>query len=216
MKFRRTIYGGDRPITTAQPIQVIGGFNLDTEAISFDPGDVIPAGTLAVYDELTRKVKVLKTGKVKAISSTDAKIVTLEASMFLSPFFRVGDKVLKTVTGTLANAPTITKIDDSTGEYVVTISAEISGLTVGDILVQVVADITTPANAALVCSKPYAMVIENTQVKPNGDETGIDVTIDSGHGSYYARRIPPIPGDMLGEGNVTLKYNPNIKLTNSK
>lgn len=210
-KFGRKTYGGDRPVCTNQPVMVAGGFNLDLSVHSFDAGAIIPAGTLAVYDESSRTVKVLKTGKVKAIGS-DTKEVTLESSMFLKPVFKTGDKVLKTVSGTLENAPSISKIEVTNGEYIITLSDAISGLAVGDVIVQVVADATTPTNAALI-GTPSAVVIVDTEVNESSVETGIDISVDSGNGAWYARRIPAIPAGMVE--NNHLKANPNIKFTQS-
>jgi len=214
MKFGKKTYGGGRPVYTSSPLRVTGGFSLDTTAQGFNAGDIIPAGTLAVYDELTRKVKVLKTGKVKAIDEGDAKIVTLESSMHLRPIFKIGDQVLKTVTGLLASAPSITAITigADNGEYVITLSAAITGLAVGNVIVQVVADATTPTNAALV-GTANAAVIAPVEVNEGTNETGIDVTIDSGAGAWYVRRIPPILGTLM-TGNVLLA-NHNIKFTQS-
>jgi hypothetical protein len=215
MKFGKKTYGGDRPVSTSQPLMVAGGFNLDTVGQGFNAGDIIPAGTLAVYDEINRTVKVIKTGKVKAIA-TDTKVVTLESSRHLKPIFKVGDQVLETVTGELADAPSITAIavGADNGDYVITLSAAITGLAVGDILVQVVADATTPANAALV-GEASALVIASIEVNDAANETGIDVSVNSGIGAWYARRIPAIPADLLSANGTLLKANPNVKLTNS-
>lgn len=212
MKFGKTTYGGDRDVYTSSPLKVIGGFTLDTVTQGFNAGDKIPAGTLAVYDEITRKVLLVKTGKVKAIAA-DPKVVTLESSMHLSPIFKVGDQVLKTVTGLLSAAPSISAIAvNASDEYVITLSAALAGLVVGDIIVQVVADVTTPANAALI-GLANAAVIASVEVNDAANETGIDVTIDSGSGAWYLRRIPAIP-TVLMPGNVLLA-NPNIKYTKS-
>ncbi|MCL4482176.1 MAG: hypothetical protein M1445_06100 [Bacteroidetes bacterium] len=214
MKFGKKTYGGGRPVFTSSPLRFTGGFNLDTTTQGFNAGDIVPAGTLAVYDESTRKVKVLKTGKVKAIDAVDAKIVTLESSMHIRPIFKVGDQVLKTVTGLLSAAPVINSIaiGADNGDYVITLSAVIAGLAVGDVIVQVVADATTPANAALIGSA-NAAVIASVEVNDGVNETGIDITIDSGAGAWYARRILPIPATLM-PGNVLLA-NPNIKFTQS-
>jgi hypothetical protein len=211
MKFGRNTYGGDRPISTQQPIMVTGGFSLDQTVNSFDEGVVIPAGTLVAYDSVTRKAKVHKTAKVSAIDSGDAKIVTLFSDV--KPTFKVGDKVLKAVAGTLANAPVINAISNTSTGYIITLSAAISGLAVGDIIFQTVADATTPTNAGLIASSFQALTIADAEVKASTAETGIDITVDSGAGAFYAKRIPPIPSGFL-TGNV-LKDNHNIKITNS-
>ena len=214
MKFGKKTYGGDRPVFTSSPLKVSGGFNLDTTTQGFNAGDIVPAGTLAVYNELTRKVRVIKTGKVKAIDEGDAKIVTLESDRHLRPIFKVGDKVLVNVTGELDDAPAISAIaiGADNGDYIVTLSAAIAGLAVGDILVQVVADAITPANAALI-GTANAAVIASVEVNDSAHETGIDITIDSGAGAWYVRRIPPILGTLM-TGNVLLS-NHNLKFTQS-
>lgn len=199
------------------PIKVTGGFNLDP-AIKMNEGDVIPMGTLASFNELSpRVVRIQKTAAIKAIDATDAKVLTLKTSKFFRPIFVVGEKVLKEVTGTLVDAPAIIRIEDkSNGDYIITLDKEIPGLAVDDIIVHVIADAETPENAALVVEKPYALTIEDAEANDEESETGVDVTIDSGNGVFYSRRIPPIPASMLGEGGIYLKHNPNIKLTNSK
>lgn len=215
-KFRRTRYGGDRVVCTNTPIMIGGGFNLDPN-ITIMQGQTIPKGILASFDELKRVVKIQKTARVKAISAVDAKIVTLECDRFLEPIFVVGEKVLKTVSGTYEAAPSIVKIEHKSGElYIVTLSDAIAGLAVADTIVHVIAN--TSNDAALVVPKPYALIIEESEESDGADddEIGVDVTINSGNGSFFLRRIPPIPTAMLGEGNICLKYNSNITFTNSK
>lgn len=216
-KFKRKSYCGGGTVFTAPPVKVTGGFNLDP-SIKMNEGDVIPEGTLASFNEVdNRVVKIQKTAIIKAINANDAKVLTLKTSKFFRPIFVVGEKVLKEVAGTLADAPAIVRISNKLdGEYVITLDKEIPGLTVNDIIVHVVADALTPENAALAVPKPYSLTIEDAEANDEESETGVDVTIDSGNGAFYRRRIPPIPADMLGEGGIYLKYNPNIKLTNSK
>lgn len=212
MNFGRKSYGGDRPITTQQPILVTGGFNLDQTANSFTEGTIIPAGTLVAFDSATRLAKCHKTAKVLLIDVGDAKIVTL-VSDFVKPTFKVGDQVLKAVSGTLANAPVINAISDTSAGYVVTLSAAISGLAVGDIIFQTIADSGTPTNAGLIATSFQALTIAHAEVKASGMQTGIDITLDSGAGAFYLNRIPPIPSGFL-TGNV-LKDNHNVKFTSS-
>lgn len=215
MKFGRQTYGGDRPIATAQPIMTEGGYNLDQSANSFDEGVIIPAGSLVAFDEAARTAKVLKAARVTAIDGSDAKIVTLESDQFIKPTFKVGESVLKTVSGTsnFADAPTITAIDKSNGGFKVTLSAEISGLAVGDAIFQVISNGASTPKAVFIATSFQGMVIADSEVKASGSETSIDVTLDSGVGSFYAHRIPPIYSGHI-TGNV-LKDNHNIKLTNS-
>ena len=212
MKFIKKEFGGARPIINGTPaIGVSGGFNLDRSKVSFSAGSIIPGGSLAQYDELTRTVTVQKASRVKAISAQDAKIVTLDTE-FIPACFVTGDKVLKTVSGTFAAAPSITKIEDGAGGYVITLSAAIAGLSVGDALYEV---IDSGGNAALAVSAPQGLTLPSgvlgTEV--GQFDTGVDVTADTKGYMFYKRRIPPIPDQFLS--GITLKTNPNVLFTES-
>lgn len=137
MKTHKKSFAGTRPVFTVAPVVEIGGFTVDKTKQNLVVGDVIPEGTLVLHDEVTRKVLLVKTGKVKSISQTDTKIVTLESNDFMNPNFAVGDKVAKVAGGALASAITISKIEDGDNGYVVTLSSAISGLAVGDIIGEV-------------------------------------------------------------------------------
>ena len=58
-----------RPIFTGSPSIVQGGFNLDVENQHFAVGDTVPAGTLAIKDEVKRTVQVIKTAKVVEVDA---------------------------------------------------------------------------------------------------------------------------------------------------
>ena len=150
MKRTKISFVGEKPIFTGSPQIVPGGFNLDREKQRFSVGDIIPAGTLAIFDEVTRKVQIVKTAKVKAIGTKDKKVITLYSNGYCSPCFSVGDKLLqaKSVSGTFEDAPSIVSIEKpgvSNAPYVITLSAEISGLAVDDVLVEVVESSTNAA-----------------------------------------------------------------------
>ena len=63
MKRKTASFTGMRPIFTGSPSIVQGGFNLDVENQHFAVGDTVPAGTLAIKDEVKRTVQVIKTDK---------------------------------------------------------------------------------------------------------------------------------------------------------
>ena len=92
MKGTKASFVGSRPIFTGSPTIVPGGFNLDKASQNFRVGDVIPAGTLAIYDEQKRTVKVVKTAKVLSVKGTT---VTLYVDEFYEPIFCEGDRVAK-------------------------------------------------------------------------------------------------------------------------
>lgn len=218
MKRKTASFSGMRPIFTGSPSIVQGGFNLDVDGQKFRVGDVIPAGTLAIFDETTRKVQVIKTAKVVEVDTTDAKKVTLYVDEFYAPCFAVGESVLKAgaISGALASAPTITAIDngsclDNTGSVcVVTLSAAISGLAAGDVLVEVVAD---ASKNAVERGKANAVLFKEYEVSEF--ETGVDVSTDTMQYALYERRVPPIPTSQKDSTGMFLSANPHVKLTQS-
>ncbi len=147
MKRKIESFTGQRPVFTGSPSIVPGGFNLDRESQTFNVGQVIPAATLAIFNEQTRKLQLIKAAKVVEIDSDDNKKVSLKVNEFYKPIFCVGDKVAKAgaISGTYADAKTITAITESEGSFVITLNSAISGLAADDVLEQVVSrTVTTP------------------------------------------------------------------------
>ena len=218
MKRKTASFTGMRPIFTGSPSIVHGGFNLDVEGQKFRVGDVVPAGTLAIFNETTRKVQVIKTAKVVEVDNENNKKVTLYIDEFYAPCFAVGDSVLKVgaVTGTFASAPTITAIDNgnclnNTGNvYVVTLSAAITGLKAGDVLTEVVKD--SSDNAA---ERGKANSVLFREYEVSEFETGVDVSADTMQYALYERRVPPIPSSQKDSTGMFLSANPHVKLTQS-
>lgn len=215
MKRKTASFTGMRPIFTGSPSIVQGGFNLDVEGQKFRVGDVVPAGTLAIFNETTRKVQVIKTAKVVEV---DNEKVTLYIDEFYAPCFAVGDSVLKVgaVTGMFASAPTITAIDNgnclnNTGNvYVVTLSAAITELKAGDVLTEVVKD---GSNNAAERGKANSVLFREYEVSEF--ETGVDVSADTMQYALYERRVPPIPSSQKDSTGMFLSANPHVKLTQS-
>lgn len=218
MKRKTASFTGMRPIFTGSPSIVQGGFNLDVEGQKFRVGDVVPAGTLAIFNETTRKVQVIKTAKVVEVANENNNKVTLYIDEFYAPCFAVGDSVLKVgaVTGTFASAPTITAIDNgnclnNTGNvYVVTLSATIAGLKAGDVLTEVVQD---SSNNAAERGKANSVLFREYEVSEF--ETGVDVSADTMQYALYERRVPPIPSSQKDSTGMFLSANPHVKLTQS-
>lgn len=218
MKRKTASFTGMRPIFTGSPSIVQGGFNLDVEGQKFRVGDVVPAGTLAIFNETTRKVQVIKTAKVVEVDNENNKKVTLYVDEFYAPCFAVGDSVLKVgaVTGTFASAPSITAIDNdnclnNTGNvYVVTLSAAITGLKAGDVLTEVVKD---SSNNAAERGKANSVLFREYEVSEF--ETGVDVSADTMQYALYERRVPPIPSSQKDSTGMFLSANPHVKLTQS-
>lgn len=213
MKRKKYSFVGEKPIFTGSPQIVQGGFNLEREKQRFSVGDLIPTGTLAVFDEKTRKVQIVKTAKVKAIDTEDAKVITLVSNAYCQPCFAVGDQLLKAdaVSGTFADAPSIVSIEKpgvADAAYVITLSKAITGLAVDQILVEVVAD--SEAKAAVI-GEPNSLTIEEVTVREF--ETPIDVTEDTMQYAVMERRILPIPDSMKDSTKRYLKANPHIRLS---
>lgn len=189
----------------------MGGFNLDKEKQNFMPGDTIPAGTLAIKDEKTKTVQVIKTAKVLEVDAEDKKKVTLYVDEFYAPCFALGDKVLKTdaISGTFEAAPSITKIEKSGTNYVIYLSAEISGLAKDNVIEEVV---DSSSNAASRGSANSALVAD---VFVDEFEVSVDVTADTMQYEMYERRVPPIPASQKDATGAYLKINPHVKLTQS-
>ncbi|MDR2286210.1 MAG: hypothetical protein LBE04_01850 [Prevotellaceae bacterium] len=219
MRTKRTSFTGHRPIFTGSPSIVQGGFNLDTVSQKFNVDDVIPGGTLAIYDEQSRLVKIIKTAKVMEINVNDTKIVSLHVDEFYEPVFAVGDKVLVNVTGKFTDAPSITKIEKGKGTYVVTLSAAISGLAAENILVEVIAGktVTPPSGSAYVEAdfRGNANAVTLRDYTVGEYETAVDVCADTMQYMLYERRVPPIPVAQKDSTGNFLLANPHVKLSKS-
>ena len=210
MKRKNESFTGTCPVFSGSPSIVTGGFNLDVASQHFAVGDIVPAGSLAVADEATRKVQIVRTAKVEEVG-TDAKVVRLHVGEFHAPCFAVGNKVLKAgaISGTYAAAPEIARIEKSGNRYVITLSAAISGLAVGDTIVEVV---DNGGNAAEI-GKANAVTIRSEVV---GEfETSVDVTADTMNYALYERRVAPIPASQKDATGAFLASNPHVKLSKS-
>ncbi len=212
MKRKTDSFTGSRPVFTGSPSIVPGGFNLDVTNQSFNVGDIIPIGTVAKFDEQTRLVQVLKTAEVVDVDSDDAKIVSLKVAEFYKPFFCVGDKVAKAgaISGTYANAVSITAITKTKSTYVVTLSAAISGLAEGDTLEEVVKD---ASNNAAERFTGGAVTIKDVEVDEY--ETAIDVCADTMQYALLERRVAKIPASQKNAAGTALAGNPLVRLSQS-
>lgn len=211
MKRKTASFTGTRPIFSGSPSIVPGGFNLDVANQHFAVGDVIPAGTLAIANEETRKVQIVRTATVVEIDAEDNKKVTLRVDEFFAPCFAVGNKVLKAgaISGTFAAAPQINKIEKNGQSYVITLSAAISGLVANDTIVEVV---NNGGNAAEI-GKANTVTIRDEEVSEF--ETSVDVTADTMQYALYERRVAPIPASQKDTTGSFLAANPHVKLSKS-
>ncbi len=215
MKRKTASFVGTRPIFTGSPSIVMGGFNLDVTGQKFRVGDVIPAGTPAIRNEETRLVQVIKTAKVVEVDAENSKLVTLYVDEFYAPCFAEGEFV--GIAGAdavaIASAPKISAIEEKGNIYRITLSAAITGLKAGDVLVELVSD----GNATTPKTKERGLANSTTikDVVVSEFETAIDVTADTMQYALYERRVSPIPDSQKDETGAFLKANPNVKLTKS-
>lgn len=150
-------------VLEGHPELLVGGFNFDLADLPA-AGDVLPCGTPVNCDEATRKIIPVITGKVKTVSGTK---VTLEDLGFGNVAFKVGDTVAELgsdLTEAAENTATIASIDGTE----LTLSAAVTGLAVGDILVQVDATskkVKAVPNALL----PYDVVRDADAISVDGD-----------------------------------------------
>ena len=150
---------------------LVGGFNFDLNDLP-EPGIVLPCGTPVNCDEATRKIVPIITAKVASVDATDAKEVTLEKVGLNMPAVKVGMAVAiinNTLTNEYASGSyaTITAIDDDE----ITLSAALTGLAAGNILIEVAvaesgkAAIKAVPNALL----PYDSVRDKEAISVDGD-----------------------------------------------
>ena len=212
MKRKTASFVGTRPIFTGSPSIVMGGFNLDVTGQKFRVGDVIPAGTLAIRNEETRLVQVIKTAKVVEVDAENSKLVSLYVDEFYAPCFAEGEFVGIAGAVAIASAPKISAIEEKGNIYRITLSAAITGLKAGDVLVELVSD-----GAATPKTKERGLANSTTikDVVVSEFETAIDVTADTMQYALYERRVSPIPDSQKDETGAFLKANPHVKLTKS-
>lgn len=214
MKRKTASFTGTRPIFTGSVAIVQGGFNLDKAKQNFAVGDIIPAGTLAIMDETTRLVQVVKSAKVLEVDADNNKKVLLVVDEFYEPTFAVGDLVLKDGTGATAieSVPSVVKVERDGNVCAIFLSAAISGLTAGDVLVEVVSDGQSSAKSKE-RGKANSVLIADIAVKEF--ETSVDVSADTMQYAMYERRVPPIPAGQKDATGRFLAANPHVKLTQS-
>ena len=128
--------GGALVVFEGHPSLLIGGFDFDMADLP-DSKDVLPCGTYLNCDESTRKATPIITAKVKAIDGTK---VTVEDLGFGRTPFKVGATVAELGDDLSSAARNYATVSSKEGN-VLTLSGAVTGLAVGDILVEV--DATT-------------------------------------------------------------------------
>ena len=125
-------FGGALVVFEGKPELLIGGFNFDMNDLPA-VGDVLPCGTPVYCDEAARTITPIITAKVVAIDGTT---VTLEDHGFGNVAFKGGATVAKLADDLDDAATNYATIASKEGNKL-TLSAAVTGLAVGDILVEV-------------------------------------------------------------------------------
>jgi len=150
-----------------------GGFLLDT--IGLPPDELVTPGTPVGFDEVTRKVTVLKTAVLYANATDTENNYQVKKGHFLT----VGEDLGAEIGGA---AYAITAIDTSNADYdVITIGPTLGVvLTVGDVLFK------SSANGAAVGAlhlEPKGLLFDNVKIEDNAS-CGVVL-----RGTVYKRRV---------------------------
>ena len=172
-------FGGALVVFEGHPQLLVGGFNYNLDDLPA-PGNVLPCGTPVYCDEQTREIIPIITAKVNSVNGTK---VTLADIGFGNTAFKVGATIgvlPETLTDKVSNTATITAIDGVN----ITLSAAITGLKFGDILVNL-DPTTSKVKVVPNAITPYDVVRSEDAISVDGDGMiGNDRPL-------LARRMPP-------------------------
>lgn len=158
-------FGGGLVVFEGKPELLIGGFNFNMDDLPA-VGDVLPCGTPVYCDEAYpgRTITPVITAEVIAVDGT---AVTLKDHGFGNVPFKAGATVAKLGNDLSVAAANVATIASKNGN-VLTLSAAVTGLAVGDILVEVDADskkVKAIPNALL----PYDIRRGENEISRTGD-----------------------------------------------
>ena len=159
---------------TAKDIQLLqGGCLLNTTGLT--AGNIIPAGTPVVYDEVTRVASILHNARAQANASASAVNYPVEKGHSLA----VGDYLASGAVGGRAFA--ITAIDTSNASFdTITVGTTIGAVTAGDLLFASTANGINASALPAINGLTYDEVIVSSNIS-------LSVVI---RGTVYARRVP--------------------------
>ena len=159
---------------TAKDIQLLqGGCLLNTTGLT--AGNIIPAGTPVVYDEVTRVASILHNARAQANAGASAVNYPVEKGHSLA----VGDYLASGAVGGKAFA--ITAINTSNASFdTITVGTTIGAVTAGDLLFASTATGATASALPAINGLTYDEVIVSSNIS-------LSVVI---RGTVYARRVP--------------------------
>lgn len=179
LKFKKTVVDGDIPVYQQVHEVSQGGYTLDTDGLV--AGSTIPAGSVIIADDATRKAKVLKTANVVEVAAADAVVYKVAKGSQIAVNDNIG-------LGLKGKAYPVTAIDKSNANYdALTVSTTLGAAAVG---VPVFQSSTTGATNSALSGTPTGTLYESTLVEANAT---ITVVL---RGTVYARRIPGVPADV--------------------
>ena len=178
LKFKKTYVDGDIPVYIKVNEVSQAGYTLDTAGLI--AGSIIPAGTVYIPDDITRKAKPIKTVKVVAVAAADALVYQVEKGHQ----FVTGDNISLILKG---KAYPVT-VDKTNPLYdTLTVATTLGAAAIGASLYQ--SSSTGATNSAL-SGAPRGTSLESTLVEDNSTVTlALRATV-------YARRIPSVPVDV--------------------
>lgn len=159
--------GGVRKVFEGQVKLLVGGFAYDLKDLPA-PGNVLPAGTPVQVDEQARTIKPLITFEVTKVESNKVYVKYYNEGVRV----KVGTAVAKmptsltTAATSSATVNAIAVFDEETVE--ITLSGAISGLAVGDILVEVEAE-SKKVKAVPNALTPYDICLDADAYACDGD-----------------------------------------------
>lgn len=158
-------FGGGLVVFEGKPELLIGGFNFKMDDLPA-VGDVLPCGTPVYCNEAAdaRSITPIITAEVIAVDGTT---VTLKDHGFGNVPFKVGATVAELPADLTSAASYYATISKKEGN-VLTLSGAITGLAVGDILVEVAAD-TKKVKAIPNALLPYDVVRGENEISRTGD-----------------------------------------------
>lgn len=198
IEFKRNVYEGRSPEFWRGEAKILpGGFK---PVQSFATGTLVRRGTPVYVDFANHTAAVCKTAKVIKGGTTKSPRVTK------GTLIAVGDVITKYGDG--ASTPSVTAVDTTTStEYdVLTLSAAITGLTEGDILVE--SEAAAEGSTATAKYTPNNVIGADKLFDGKGLPT-LDVAYDAV--VLIPSMVCPIPDDWTLGGGYCLKNNPTIK-----
>jgi len=169
---------GDIPVYQVVHEVSQGGYTLDTDGLV--AGSIIPAGTVMIGDDATRKAKVLKSATIVEAAAADALVYKVSKNHQ----FATGDNISLGVKGKAYPAT----VDKSNANYdTLTVPTSLGLAAVGAVLFQ---SSTTGATNSAVAGVPTGTLLESRKVEAN---TTLTLALRA---TVYARRIPGVPADV--------------------